>query len=178
MFWRHVVSALVRIIPAVLVVQAGLFAAGALTGAIRTAIGIPPGPAAPIDLLLVPLTLTGLFGAYLLYVRLVERRPPIELRLRGAGRELALGAAIGAGLMGLCVGLLWLTGGYTVTGLNAPTVLLGAAATALFRGFSEELLMRGIGLRIGAAWLGRGPALIVSAAMFGLLHARNPGADA
>lgn len=128
-------------------------------------------------MLLVPLPIGGALGAYLLYVRVVERRSASELGLGGAGRELAVGGLLGCGLMVASVGVLWLLGAYQVVALNPPLVLLGALAAALFRGFVEELLLRGIGLRIGTELLGAWPALFLSAAIFGLLHVHNPGAS-
>lgn len=162
---------------AMLAIQAGLTVAGWLGERLRGALGLPPGPAGPVDLLFALLSVAGAGSAYLLYVWLVERRRAAELAVAGAGRELALGALLGGGLMAVCIGVLWALGAYRVTGVISPLVLVSALATALFRGFVEELLVRGVGLRVGRELLGTWPALLLSAIIFGLLHARNPGAS-
>jgi len=169
--------ALFQLVLAVLAIQAGLIAAGWLVEGLRAWLKLPPGSTSLLDPLLALISIAGAGAAYLLYVRLVERRTATELGLAGAGRELAAGVLIGGGLMALCVGVLWALGAYRVVGINPPLVLVSALGAALFRGFVEELLLRGAGLRLGARLLGTWPALLVSAALFGLLHARNPGAS-
>lgn len=49
---------------------------------------------------------------YALYVWFIERRPVWELDLRHAPAELGLGMAMGAGMIGLIVFILWLAGAY------------------------------------------------------------------
>lgn len=169
--------ALFQLVMAVLAIQAGLMAAGWLVEGVRAGLQLPPGSPSLLDPLLALISIAGAGTAYLLYVRLVERRTAGELGLTGAGRELVVGVLIGGGLMAFCVGVLWALDAYRVTGINSPLVLVSALGAALFRGFVEELLLRGAGLRLGARLLGTWPALLVSAALFGLLHARNPGAS-
>jgi uncharacterized protein len=168
---------LLELTMAVIVIQAGLVVSSWLGEGLRAGLGLPPGPAGTFDLLFALLSIGGTLGAYLFYVCLVERRPPTELGLAGAGWELIGGVLIGGGLMVLCVGVLWSLGAYQIVGVNPPVVLMSAVAAALFRGFVEELLVRGVGLRLGARLLGTWPALLLSAAFFGLVHARNPGAS-
>ena len=57
-------------------------------------------------------------AAYLLLVKLVERRPVSELSLRRLAPEGALGLLAGAVLFSAVVGVLWLLGSYHVVGTN------------------------------------------------------------
>ena len=114
--------------------------------------------------------------AYWAIARGIERRRPDELALRRAGRELSLGIAIGIGLLSLIVGVIAILGGYRVTGIHGPAVLIVPIAAAILASFVEELVVRGILFRVAQASLGTWLATLISAGIFGLLHAGNPNA--
>jgi membrane protease YdiL (CAAX protease family) len=132
-------------------------------------VGYPRLPEA-IAMVVVPTAL------YWCFVRVTERRRVREL---GGGRrgllEGAGGLALGAGLFSLVIALLALAGAYDVIGRDEWTVVqwsLPAAAVA----FREELLYRGVILRVSEERLGTWLALALSAVWFGWRHADNPGA--
>jgi uncharacterized protein len=113
---------------------------------------------------------------YVVYVRVVERRPVAELATAGAGSELLRGFVIGAALFAVTIAILRLAGVATITrgdGWHALAAGLGAAVAAAL---IEETLMRAIFFRIVEESLGTVIALLASAALFGFLHAFNPGA--
>jgi CAAX protease family protein len=115
---------------------------------------------------------------YLGWVRYVERRRATEFELAAAGPEIAGGLVLGVGLFSLVIGVLAVLGVFTVAGWGSWTAaavgFVGALATAVV----EEILFRGWLFRVvrdvGGTWLG----VAVSALLFGLLHALNPGASA
>ncbi len=93
-----------------------------------------------------------------------------------AGRDLAAGAAIGALLFSLVALELFIGGFYHVLKVH-PTPDLAMAAVLLIGGaVFEELLFRGVIFRLVEEWTGTWIALAVSAILFGLAHAANPGA--
>lgn len=100
----------------------------------------------------------------------------IGLNPRHALRDLALGGLLGAVLFSLVVLELALGGFYRVVAVQGSwgvamviPVLLGSAVL-------EELLFRGVIFRLIQEWVGMWVALAVSAVLFGLAHAANPGA--
>jgi hypothetical protein len=116
-------------------------------------------------------------AAYLFLARVVERRRPAELGLRGFARGTALGAAAGVALISIVVLLLWAAGSYRVTGADAgidwwTPLLTGGFGAAI----SEEIIARGVMFRITEEGLGTGWALVVSGLFFGGVHIVNPGA--
>jgi membrane protease YdiL (CAAX protease family) len=115
-------------------------------------------------------------GSYWLYVRWVEFRPAVELAPRGAARQVVLGALIGAGLFCTTMLVLWLLGAWTYTGIETGALWIYPLATAMAAGVVEETLMRGVMFRILEQGLGSWMALGLSALVFGLMHAANPGA--
>jgi len=116
-------------------------------------------------------------AAYLLLVKLVERRPVGELSLRRLVPDGALGLLAGAALFSAVVGVLWLLGSYHVVGTNPDAHWLAAALTVgLGAGIGEEIVSRGVVYRIVEEGLGSWAALLVSAAFFGAAHLYNPGA--
>lgn len=115
--------------------------------------------------------------AYLLLVKLVERRPIGELSLRRLVPDGALGLLAGAALFSAVVGVLWLLGSYHIVGTNPHAHWLAAVLTVgLGAGIGEEIICRGVLYRIVEEGLGSWIALLVSALFFGAAHLGNPGA--
>jgi membrane protease YdiL (CAAX protease family) len=115
--------------------------------------------------------------AYLLLVKLIERRPVRELAPRRLAPDGALGLAAGVLLFSAVVGVLWLLGSYHVTAFNpSPHWILAAATVGLGAGIGEEIICRGVLYRIVEEGLGSWMALLFSALFFGAAHLHNPGA--
>jgi uncharacterized protein len=114
-------------------------------------------------------------GAYCAYVRIVEKRPVVELSGPRMLRELGAGVLLGAFLLCLTVGVLAAFGVYQVTGSNGWAAMLATVPGFVLFGVLEEVVMRGIVFRILEQSLGSWIALAISAAIFGLLHLLNPG---
>lgn len=113
-------------------------------------------------------------AVYIGWARIIERRPALELSLLGAGKELGTGLLIGAGLYTVCVLILIGLGVYRVEGLNPWTFVIPAVAMALSSGMFEELVFRGVLFRSVEDLFGSWVALLVSAAVFGMVHLLNP----
>ena len=132
-----------------------------------------PGAAFIIAISAVPLTLLG----YWLLVRFVGGRPVIELGGRGAAlRELLVGLAMGALLMCAVIAVLTLLGSYHVVDVGWNTGVLAGLQAGILAGFTEEILVRGVMLRLIEGWLGTWWALAITAVFFGVAHLGNPQA--
>ena len=117
-----------------------------------------------------PLVLLG----YWLLVRLIGGRPVIEVGGRGAAlREFSVGLAMGALLMCAVIGVLALLGSYHVVDVGWSTGILAGLGAGIFAGFTEEILVRGVMLRIIEGWLGAWWALAITAVFFGAAHLTN-----
>ena len=115
--------------------------------------------------------------AYLLLVKLVERRPITELAPRRLLRDGIVGLLGGLLLFSAVVGVLYLLGSYHVIGTNPDAQWLPAMLmVGLGAGIGEEIITRGVLFRIVEEGLGTWVALIVSALFFGAAHIANPGA--
>jgi membrane protease YdiL (CAAX protease family) len=112
------------------------------------------------------------------WVRLVERRRPDELALRAALPQGALGLGIGLLLFSVTMALLAGAGAYAIRGFGGWSGVPAGFLLMLGAAVVEEVLFRGFLFRtirdIGGTWI----AVAVSAAVFGALHAFNPGASA
>jgi len=141
----------------------GVGAASAFTGA---------GPLAALASAIAALVI------YAVVMRVVAGRPLAELAPGRAVRETLLGVAIGTGFIVITVGAITLLGGYrfTLDGAAGLSALPALVAVAIGGAVTEELLFRGLALqaieRLGGSWI----ALLVTAGLFGLVHAANPGA--
>ncbi len=152
---------------------AGLVSAVMKAGA-RSLFGTPV-PAWANLVAAVPVVLAVL-GAYLLLVRVVERRRATELEPSRALSGLVLGTAGGIGLIAAVVAVIWLLGGYRVDEVVGVAALAGPLGIALVSGFAEELVFRGVLFRITEEALGSWIALALTSALFGAVHLGNPNA--
>ena len=116
------------------------------------------------------------FLCYILLYRWLEKRRMSELALRAMLPHLAFGLLIGAVLISLTVGVVALAGQVRITAINPLTAMIPALAMALQSSTLEELLFRGVLMRLLNARFGSLPALIVSALIFGGVHKMNPDA--
>ncbi len=113
---------------------------------------------------------------YILFVRLIERRPLTDLALRGAFKELLAGLAIGTVIMAATVGTMALFGGYQVTGFGVNEKQWYMAGVGLGPGVLEEILFRGLLFRFAEKWLGSWAAIAISGFTFGIVHITNDNA--
>jgi uncharacterized protein len=120
-------------------------------------------------------------AAYIVFVRLTERRWPTELQPRPAQSELPRGIALGFGLSAVSVLLIWGLGGYQIERVadrsTWATSIVSGLAIALASSVIEELMVRGLVLRILAEAFGRWWALALSSLLFGVLHMANPNSS-
>ena len=116
----------------------------------------------------------GLMGLYALLVRLLEARWPSEARPRPG--LLALGVLIGLALFCTVYAVYVVTGVASYRGVNGVNGVGEVLLVSIVAGFGEEILFRGVVFRVLEESLGSLLALILSAALFGLMHAGNPGA--
>lgn len=117
-------------------------------------------------------------AVYWAVMRFVARRPAPEIARRGAGREALRGAALGAGFVIASVLVIASFGGYSLhwaddAGLG---VLLSVVCVSIGAAVTEELLFRGLALQAIELLAGSRVALVVTAALFGLIHLANPDA--
>ncbi len=104
----------------------------------------------------------------------IAGRPVHELERQGAMRELAYGGIVGAGIVTITVLLLLAVGAYEITDITVGRGLLAGLLLGLGSAFGEEVVMRGILLRVLIGKLGTTAALAITSLMFGLLHLGNP----
>jgi uncharacterized protein len=116
-----------------------------------------------------------LLAAYVLTVRLVERRRAVEADPRGHVASFAIGCAIGVGMMGVYL-ILWSMGRVVFLPGIVADGLLGELAVCFAAAVLEELAMRAVVFRLVEEAAGTTVGVVVSAVLFGLLHAFNPGA--
>jgi len=112
---------------------------------------------------------------YVAWVRFVERRPPDEVGLATLP-QVVTGIALGVALLAATVGIIALAGAYTVLGAGNAAAAADRFLPFVATGVAEEIVFRGYLFRVvrdvGGTWIG----VIVSALVFGALHAFNPGA--
>lgn len=166
-------SALARSLLGLAVVLGGTLLTLAIVQTVLTTVFGPDLAAVPwwVGTTLAPLLLAGgVFGSYVCYRWLLDARLPADLSRHGAGRDLAVGLAVGAGLFTAALAVVWLAGAYEVVAVASVAVLVPAlAATAFFVGI-EEVVNRGILLPEVESRFGTWVALVVTSAVFAGYH--------
>ena len=126
-----------------------------------------------LTLLRLALSISVVIGIYVVAVRFGERRPANELAPARLAPELCAGLFGGGVLFCVVMGMLLLGGWYHVS--NSPA---GSPWWALGAGFGsgtiEELVFRGLLMRLLWEAFGLPAALAISSATFGLAHLLNP----
>lgn len=111
-------------------------------------------------------------------MRLIRRKTIRELSGPGRIRELGAGLGWGTALMVAVFAVLAVIGSYRITAVGWNKGILIGLAAGIIAGVGEELLFRGILLRLLEAWLGSWWALAVTAVLFGAVHLSNADATA
>lgn len=116
-------------------------------------------------------------AAYRLYTRYVEKRPAVELSVRGWFREAGGGFVLSMGLVVAVVVFLYIAGYLQVVGFAADKrVALDLAAKFAMGAFIEELIFRLILFRLTEELLGTWTAFAIQALFFGFAHQANENA--
>ena len=110
-------------------------------------------------------------------VRRTEKRQPTEIALEGSGAAAAWGTLVGAGLFGMIVLSIALLGGYHVHGFGSASGAVGLFGFMAAAAVTEELLFRGVLLRILQERVGSWTALALTSILFGAMHLANPNAS-
>ena len=134
-------------------------------------------PHSPLGALLGTLLAIGVLVIYTCFVHFIERRPVVELAAKGVQRLAARGVLVGAALFCITMLVMKLAGAWTYAGLYPLNALTYPFIGAFFAGIVEEAVVRGLLFRMLEESLGSWIALAISAVIFGLLHAFNPGAS-
>ncbi len=168
--WAFLQFPLTRIVIAVVALTAVL----AVVQVCAKAAGIEPHSTA--GLLVAVLIMAATLLVYAGFVRWIERRSVTELGFKGAAPEFGSGVAVGIALFSLTMLVLFALGQVDIAAAGGWQALGYPLLDALIAAVTEEVLMRGVLFRIVEASLGSWIALVFSAALFGALHAFNPGA--
>ncbi|MGN6147666.1 MAG: lysostaphin resistance A-like protein [Rhizomicrobium sp.] len=113
---------------------------------------------------------------YRLLVRWTEKRGTSELAATGAFSHLLGGALLGFAMFSGVIAIDVALGGARIQGFAGFDGLVSAFSMALLAGVAEEIIVRGAVYRLLEDGFGTMIAIILSGALFGLLHALNPGA--
>ncbi len=114
--------------------------------------------------------------AYIVLVKAIEQRTLSEFAGNTAWRGLAQGTLLGVAMMSVLVGILALSGAYHIQGWQ-DVPWRDIIDVGIWAGIIEEILLRGVVLRMLEELFGSWAAIALSGLIFGFLHAGNPNAD-
>lgn len=105
-----------------------------------------------------------------------EHRVPVEVSLKGAGSGVGRGMLLGIALFGAVIASIAIFGEYTINGLGTPASAVALLGIMVGAAVTEELVFRGVVFRHVERWTGSWIALLLTGALFGLIHLLNPNA--
>ncbi|HEY7979195.1 MAG TPA: type II CAAX endopeptidase family protein [Rhizomicrobium sp.] len=136
-------------------------------------------PIIPVDLSRPAFVLLGIaimITIYRLLVRWTEKRGTAELAATRAFPHLLGGMLLGFAMFSGVIAIDVALGGARIEGFAGFDGLVTAFSMALLAGVAEEIIFRGAIYRLLEDGFGTLIAIVLSGALFGLLHALNPGA--
>lgn len=114
--------------------------------------------------------------AYVVLVKVIEQRSLSEFASTTVWGGLAQGMLLGAAMMSALVVVMVLTGVYHIKGWQ-DIPWQDIIDVGIWAGIVEEILLRGVVLRMLEELFGSWAAILLSGLIFGFLHAGNPNAD-
>lgn len=165
--------------PAHLIFHIAAILAAVIAASVLTRLLIPPAPShwhqwVLLKNLLLPI---GLFALYARLVRLTEKRSACEIDLRKGVTPFMTGALLGVAMMGTFFLILWGLGNARITpGTESLRGLATELLVPMVTAMIEELLFRTVLFRILEEISGTTVAVVISAIVFAMSHAVNPGA--
>lgn len=166
--------------PLLLLLMALLYTALGCIGAVAVKIGLnAAGLSASVwgKMLQATLQITLVLLSYGLYVKKYERRSLTEYPKNRQLEKIGMGVAAGAGLIGLQVAFLALSGHYEIITFQPSGEVLKYLFLMILVGFLEELVTRGIIFRLVEKWAGSVVALLLVTVGGALAHATNPNSS-
>ncbi len=114
---------------------------------------------------------------YTFLFRVYEKRKISELSTNALWKNAVIGYVTGFGLQSIFILIIYLTGNYSVIGINQVSSLLPSLAAALTAGFVGEIVIRGIFFRLTEEKLGTVFTLIICVLFFAIMHVNAKGAS-
>ncbi|KAF2515890.1 CPBP family intramembrane metalloprotease [Flavobacterium zhairuonense] len=112
--------------------------------------------------------------SYILFFKKYDKRTVVELSSKGIVKNFIGGFLIGFILQSLTILVIYLNGNYIVLNVNPISFILIPFTLMFTIAIIEEILVRGIILRIIEEKLGSYIALTISSILFGVFHLANP----
>lgn len=112
--------------------------------------------------------------SYITFFKKYDKRVITEFASKGLAKNLIIGALLGFSLQSLTILVMYLNGNYSITTVNPISFILIPFALMFTVAIIEEILVRGIILRIMEEKLGSYIALTISSVLFGVFHLANP----
>lgn len=110
-------------------------------------------------------------------VRRTERRPAADVARKGSVITTGRGTLVGIGLFAAVIVNIAFLGGYHVHGLGSVTGAVGLLGFMAAAAATEEVMFRGVLLRITEERAGTWIAMALNSVLFGLWHMLNPDAS-
>jgi len=134
---------------------------------------LPQIVAIPVSFILAAASALILYGN-----ALIENRRLLELNLKSALVELPVGLIIGLCTFSMVIFIMWLLDVLQFEGINSHSNLLNMFPLLVLAGFIEEYIFRGIIFKLSEEMVGTWIAIVIQAALFGLVHGGNVNATA
>jgi membrane protease YdiL (CAAX protease family) len=173
-FFRILNFPVVQIIIAIILVNVSTFILRSITQFILSSLSINNDIVASVIIFLV--RVFTVYFAYLLFVKFFEKRKAQEISITSKSiKEFLYGALFGLIGIFIIMALMWITGNFTITGVNSSATLFQSFIYQSFFAFLQTIVYFAIIFRILEKWIGSWSAIAITSIIFGFKHLLFPG---
>ena len=116
------------------------------------------------------------YFAYLLFFKFFEKRKVQEISITSKSiKEFFYGALFGLFGIVTILTLMWITGNFTISGVNGSSTLFQSFLYLFFFAFLQTIVYFAIIFRILEKWVGSWSAIAIASIIFGFKHLLFPG---
>jgi len=172
--WKTLIIPLLQIILGIILINVPTFILRSTVQCILSALSVNNVQA--IAFIIFCVRTLSVYFFYILFVKIFEKRNAEEVLITSASiKEFSSGSLLGISMITIIMALMWITGHFTITGINTSATLFQSFLYHSFFAFLQDIIYFAIIFRILEKNLGSWIAVIISAMIFGFKHLLFPG---
>jgi len=173
-FFRILNFPVIQILIAIILVNVPTFIFRSITQFILSSLSINNDAVTSVVIFLV--RVFTVYFAYSLFVKFFEKRKAQEISINSKSiKDIFWGSLLGLIGITTVLVLMWITGNFTIIGVNGSATLFQSFLYHSFFAFLQDIVYYAIIFRILEKWIGSWSAIVIASFIFGFKHLLFPG---
>jgi membrane protease YdiL (CAAX protease family) len=174
LFYRILHFPVIQIIIAIIFVNIPTFILRSITQYLLTSLSLTSDTVNTVIIFFV--RILTVYFAYYLFVKIFEKREAREISISiSSMKSFFYGFLFGLLSIFLIMGLIWITGNFSIMGVNSSATLFESFLYHSFFAFLQDIVYFAIIFRILERWIGSWGSIAIAALIFGFKHLLFPG---